>query len=143
MDRDAVRALCVQQGSDLRRYDIFLALNALLQRLKKLGIICEVWVDGSYLTSKEVPEDLDVSVMVDAAIYENLSAQAKDYLLEIGQLDRKYEVYLDLFVCIVCPKGSTEREIDPPEDYVEQWSLGHDGRFLKGFAVIEVPKNVP
>lgn len=142
MSRDELRLMCVQPGCDINRYNIFLALNALLQRLRNFEVVCELWVDGSFVTEKQVPNDIDVSLMIEACVYDKLQLEAREYIFYLSQLYEKYEQFIDLHVCIVYPTGTEERRLDPPEDYAALWGIGHDERYLKGFIVLEMPDAV-
>lgn len=133
-----LRSLCVRPGCDTRRFDVYAALYGLLKRLERLGVVCEAWVDGSFVTAKGVPEDVDVSIMVENDVYTGLSSEAKEFLQELSSLEDKYERYVDPYVCIIHPKGTVERSIDPPEDYAQLWGKEHNERHLKGFVVLEV-----
>lgn len=139
---EELRSLCVAPGCDTRRFDVYAALYGLLKRLEGLGVACEAWVDGSFVTQKGAPDDVDVSIMIESLVYDNLSPKAKEFVRDLSALDGKYAVYVDAFVCVVHPKGSVERTIDPPEDYAKQWSLEHNERHLKGFVVLEVQGGV-
>lgn len=142
MSRDQFRNLTAKRGMSVTRFNLFLKINALLSKLRGLEIHCEVWIDGSFVTEKTDPSDVDVSLMIDEAVFDGLSDEAREFVLELSHLDEKYDGVLDLFVCIVYPRGSENRTLDPPEGYSRLWSVGHDERHLKGFIVLEVPDGI-
>jgi hypothetical protein len=49
----------------------------LIDDFKKFGIVAEVWVDGSFVTEKQVPNDIDVVFIVNHEEVERLSKNAK------------------------------------------------------------------
>lgn len=142
MSRNELQALCVWKGCDTHRYDLFLCLNEILQLLKRHSIPCEVWVDGSFATEKSTPNDIDASIMIESSAFDALSAEAKAEVVELANLEGKYKGLIDLFVCIIFPKGTVERDLDPPEGYSSLWGMEHSERYIKGFIVLEMPHAV-
>jgi hypothetical protein len=67
MDLDELRRLCVDgfPTSTNRRY-LADAFEELVDALVECGLSCEIWVNGSFLTSKLDPADLDVVFIFDA-----------------------------------------------------------------------------
>lgn len=139
---EGLRALCVVQGGSIDRFTIFIALNALIKSLQRLLIPCEIWVDGSFVTEKYSPADVDISIMIESEAFDRLSLEAKEFVSEIAHADAKFQGYVDAYVCIVFPKGSVERGLDSPEDYARLWGVEHSERHLKGFIVLEMPDAV-
>jgi hypothetical protein len=45
-------------------------LVTILERIRNLGIVCEIWLDGSFLTEKIEPDDVDFIVFAPMAILE-------------------------------------------------------------------------
>jgi hypothetical protein len=66
-----------------RRTHLLEALGRLVVRLMGTGIPCNLYVDGSFLTKKPHPDDIDVMACVDDCV-----VQAMD--------DEKYAVFLSL-----------------------------------------------
>lgn len=143
MNREQLRELCAKQGDDPHRLTLFIALNALFQELRKLGVICEAWIDGSFVTEKAVPSDVDVSLMIDSVAFDALTQDAKNFINDLAFSESKYLKLVDAYVCIVHPKGTIERDIDPPEGYADTWGIEHNDRYLKGFIVMELPDALP
>ena len=63
-DLDGIRRLCCFPNN-LRREHLFLHLEELVQDLLRQSIACELWINGSFLTEKEEPEDKDVILKFD------------------------------------------------------------------------------
>ncbi len=78
-----LRALCVdsfkEKGSSTRE-GIMDGLQFVVQRLVSSGIIGEIWVDGSFVTHKIDPDDVDILLMVDGKFFDNASAQQKEVM---------------------------------------------------------------
>ena len=57
-----LRGLCVDRFADraISREPIMSGLEALLRKLKDGGIVGNLWVDGSFLTQKSDPGDVDL-----------------------------------------------------------------------------------
>lgn len=57
---DDVRKLCVDPYPDsIVRGDIMAGLCAIVERIAHLKLECEIWLDGSFITQKQDPEDVD------------------------------------------------------------------------------------
>jgi hypothetical protein len=70
MARDELRVLCVTNplfSISKRRPDVMASLENLLNALSTESIRSEVWVDGSFLTQKIEPEDVDLVIVFQEA----------------------------------------------------------------------------
>lgn len=137
-DTTALREQFVRPFNNDRRRQLFFNLTTLLSKLNEYAVACEVWIDGSFLTQKPEPNDIDLSVMVDVDVYDVLSDEGKLLLDELSFPPEKYLGCVDGFVCIVYPIGDPRRRDDPPEDWAKQWAIEHNERYLKGFVVLRV-----
>jgi hypothetical protein len=93
MSVDELRALTVDDkrfpGSTTRCV-LMGRLEHVIQVLTVQRIDGELWIDGSFLTEKSDPEDIDVSLRVQAAIYDNGTPdqrQAMDWMTGLWQSD--------------------------------------------------------
>jgi hypothetical protein len=135
-----VKAHLVDPFNSLRRFDLYLALNSLVAELTRCGVLCEIWFDGSFVTRKQEPNDIDLSIMIHFENYDKLGEEGKELLDKITFPDVKYLECLDCFLCIIYPKGDPRRLDDPPEDWSRMWSFEHNERYLKGFGIMQVGK---
>lgn len=55
----------------LTRRGIMDGLCGLVERLNRNGVVGEVWLDGSFVTEKIDPEDVDILIRVSSALYDN------------------------------------------------------------------------
>lgn len=118
-----------------RRQALFDALTRLVSDLSDKGIICELWVDGSFLTSKEEPEDIDLSVIIFRKDIENLDNSASKFILYQLNGDKKYDPLLDTYVCPVASMGDAYHDPKDLAYWGSLWGSGRDGR-LKGYASV-------
>lgn len=132
-----LHALCVAPFSgSATRAGLFAALEQLSQRLQRADIRCEIWLDGSFITQKVNPADVDLSVRVDLDVVEQLSVE-QDLLLQdvaAGTIPS-----LDSYVFVAYPVGHPRRST--PEDrwpyWAEWWGVDRAG-WLKGTAVLRL-----
>jgi hypothetical protein len=136
MTVDQLRALCVNRfpaALQGKRCALLAELERLLAYLNGLGLICEVWVNGSFVCDKDEPDDIDLAVAfwVDDADYINQS------LLDVLNGYRKFSPLLDTYLCARFRKDDPRRAADNEDYWAGLWGKGRDG-WLKGFVVIEL-----
>lgn len=69
---DEVRRLCVDRfPTSASRHTIMVGLEHVVQELNSHAIEGELWVDGSFLTEKIDPEDVDLVLRIQAEFYDN------------------------------------------------------------------------
>ena len=80
MSRLELLALAVEPFEERnRREQLTARLFFWLDEISKLGIPLEVWIDGSYSTTKPEPEDIDiVVVMTSGELLKNLDDKKRD-----------------------------------------------------------------
>lgn len=78
---DALRALCVDQfQGSLTRGAIMDGFEQVVAMLNAGGLKMELWVDGSFLTAKLNPDDVDFAARVDEADWRSATAQQKSLI---------------------------------------------------------------
>lgn len=65
---------------------LIIGLRAFLSALRRVGVVFEVWLDGSFCTKKLNPNDVDLVVFADEHDLNRLDPAAQRYLA--GLLDR-------------------------------------------------------
>lgn len=115
-----------------RRVELFNALLSFLQSLSGLGILGNLWVDGSFLTEKEEPADIDALFEFHGPSAETLSDEQRRFAESL--LDPRFakaRFGIDLYLC--------------PQDQAAQLSYWRgwfgfcrDSRTAKGIAIIGV-----
>ncbi|WP_219342155.1 DUF6932 family protein [Pseudomonas crudilactis] len=69
-----LRSLVVDGFPDSRRRPaLFECLLTYLELLRDLGLVADVWIDGSFMCNKHEPEDIDMVVLYDPAVVRDLS----------------------------------------------------------------------
>jgi hypothetical protein len=134
-----VEALCVHQFTGEtrgRRETLFHGLEELIQRLLVANIRCDVFIDGSFLTEKPEPDDVDVIVSTEIYAFERLSENQMQALEAINQYDSGT---IDSSSWTTYPRG---------HDYFgaaldlgnagEQYGIEHGRVWLKGYVVIRL-----
>lgn len=56
-----------------RRPALFECLKIYLELLRELGLIADVWIDGSFMCKKHEPEDIDMVVLFDPACVRDMT----------------------------------------------------------------------
>jgi hypothetical protein len=136
-----VEALCVQRFSGPSgecRQRLFYAFEGFVQSLLQAKIRCDVFVDGSYLTQKPQPDDVDVIVSVEHGVYETLSNEQKNLLDSINN-EADFAVGVDCCALTTYPRDherfGTALDLG---NAGEAYGLEHGQVWLKGYVVIRL-----
>ena len=79
-----LHALCVAPFPASRtRPAIFAGLSAFLAVLAGFGVPMELWVDGSFVTNKPDPNDVDVAVLVEQSRFDSLPPDRREKLFDL------------------------------------------------------------
>src|SRR6266404_1591008 len=94
-----LRALCVDPFPlSASRPRIMAGLEAVVQELNSVGIVGELWVDGSFLTEKVDPEDVDASLRITSELWDNTSTEQRQTLEWLASADLKTSYACDLYL---------------------------------------------
>ncbi len=78
---DELRQLCVTSFVESRlRPQIMAGFEIVYERALAVGLAGEIWIDGSFLTKKREPEDIDFIFLLDAGLYEAGSAEQNEFI---------------------------------------------------------------
>jgi len=139
-----VRALCVERFNNSQtRETIMQGLEAVVARLEVAGVPGDLWVDGSFVTEKIDPEDVDVILMSIAHFYDTASASqraAMDWLDSNLKATHKVDSYLWLELPATDPQ-SVERDQDRTY-WRGQFGFGREDE-PKGVAVVTLSGRTP
>lgn len=86
---DQIRVRCVQEFDlSTKRKALMDSFAVIIDYLAQVGVTCEVWLDGSFVTAKINPSDIDFIAVVDSRIYDQGTEQLRRALdsLTDGQL---------------------------------------------------------
>jgi hypothetical protein len=124
-----------------RRANLWNNLLDLIDKLRSAGIGCKIWLDGSYLTKKIDPDDIDLIVEVGIHVIERVTPEQHQLLDSIAKL--KYHadpMKLHTFVIFTAPFGHI---MAPEADRLRARWVKDFGYSLikgepKGIAILEV-----
>jgi hypothetical protein len=90
------------------RSDIMAGFKVIHERALTLRIEGEIWIDGSFLTKKIDPQDIDFVFVVDAALYEDGTQEQNEFLewLISNEDDPKKSFLCHTDVVLVYPPDS-------------------------------------
>jgi hypothetical protein len=100
-----LRQLCVC-GFPLSttRKAIFSRLIDVIRKLREAGIVGNLWVDGSFLTQKINPNDVDIVLEIEADALNSGSAELKNAVAWLNS-NLKATHLCDSYLCVVFPQG--------------------------------------
>lgn len=136
-DLDGLRRLCVDRFPEsITRPRIMQKLSDLVSLINRTSIPAKVWVDGSFLTEKLNPDDVDIVLVVDKLALLGCSDEARQFV-EWFRNTRLYELYrCDNYFFVV-------DDSDPRSEYVYAYWLRQFGFSrgveMKGLAVVSCP----
>jgi hypothetical protein len=100
-----------------------------------LGPVLYQWIDGSFVTSKPCPSDIDVVTFIDGPAYDRLPRWKRDVIDELnnGRGDASYG-HVDSKIVTVFPKGDARHGLyrDTRLYWDEKWSSYKPGN-RKGY----------
>jgi hypothetical protein len=80
MDLAGLRRMTVDRFPySFTRPAIMTHLENIVARINRSGIVAEIWVDGSFLTEKLEPEDVDILMAIDAATFLSLDVAQRTF----------------------------------------------------------------
>ena len=144
MSLEQLQRLCVRNYGDAggsiswqTRFQLFTSLEQLVQALLVARIRCDVFVNGSFLTKKAVPGDVDVIVTVEKAIYETLSDEQMQVFDSIN--DNAFAPNVDGLAFVAYPREHEHHGFGLDGSVqIEGYGVEHSGEWLKGFAVLRL-----
>jgi hypothetical protein len=138
-----VKRICVSEFPlSKRREPIMTSLEALLAALSSAAVKAQVWIDGSFLTKKIDPDDVDLVVVLQEEDF--LLAWAnptgKDVLERIVRKEFTNPVKCDSYISLEYPLETPRHALGQKQrDYwLKTFGESRSGD-KKGMAVIEVP----
>ncbi len=136
-----IEAMCVTAfPGNQRRASLFRQLEEFVAAYGGAGIRCQFWIDGSFLTEKPHPLDLDVTVIIEADVVSGLTVAQND-LVDRTNAGGGYADDLDTFAFFCKGRGDPEfydEVLNPAISWGEQYGREHNGRWVKGFGVIRL-----
>lgn len=141
MSEDELRALTVEAFPlSVRRKALWANFVALLGLLKQLKLPCDVWLDGSFLTEKIDPDDVDFVLDVAIHVIENATPAQEALLNKISKLGFKAVENLHSFLMFTAPAIHLQYAEGKllHDQWVRDFGYSYVKRTPKGIAVLEV-----
>ena len=124
-----------------RRPMLWKNLQWLIAELRRLRLPCRLWIDGSFLTQKIEPDDIDLVADFEIKVLENLASDQQVFVENLA--DFKYRddpMKLHTFVMFRAPLGHPARM--QAEALERQWIRDFGYSFVnktpKGIVLLEV-----
>ena len=119
-------------------------LRTLLALLARAKVVGEIWVDGSYLTKKIDPEDVDVVFRFPASEFEQASLAKKSSINWILHEDRRDDLRCHIYAFFEYSPSDPlySRTQERYRYWLDQFGTDRKGS-SKGIAVIQIPSEVP
>ena len=120
------------------RERIMIGLERLISELKTRNVCTEVWVDGSFLTEKTNPEDVDLVLCADGQVYDEGTEEQRALLSSVGE-NLKAELNCDSYIFLEYPQGHPlyEMGLEMREYWLRQFGTSRRDE-PKGIALLEV-----
>lgn len=134
LDRYFLTPFTGTQVDSSRRLHLVNRLSAYLSLLQGFGIQIEIWVDGSFTTKKQDPDDIDIVVW---AYNHEIDTLSPTQFAHFNRLTKDRELVrasydIDVYVA---PKDDP----DEIEYWTGEFSKRHKSQYKKGFFKIVVP----
>lgn len=123
------------------RPELWNSLLWLVDRLKSLQIKCKLWLDGSLLTEKVEPDDVDLVVDVPFDALNAATPQQQAFLTELSaHAFRDAPKKLHTFLIYSAPFGhvAAPRAAVLREQWVKDFGFSFRKRIPKGIALLDV-----
>lgn len=136
MSLPQVERMCVTAlGNRPSRVKHFINLERFVQDFLVARIPCEVWVDGSFLTEKPDPDDVDIVALLNADVADALTSDQRALVDAANEPD--YLPGIDSFVDTLYPRGHP-LFMDDDRTWGEQYGLENSDQWLKGYAILRL-----
>lgn len=141
MSADDLKALVVDEFPlSVCRSALWDNLVELLNLLVAADLACDIWIDGSFLTRKIDPEDVDLVVNIGASISDNPTQEQREIIEKIADAAFYCDKNLDSYVMVNAPVGHKDNSLS--RDLHRQWEndfgYAYVSREPKGIAVVGV-----
>ena len=122
------------------RADTMAGLEQITDRLHNDAIVGEIWVDGSFLTEKIDPADVDIVLRIQADVYDNGTPQQRAAIDWLDS-DLKGSHHCDSYFFMEYPPGHRLHSFgqDMYDYWMRQWGVARDN-VMKGIAVLLLPR---
>lgn len=144
MSIEELRQQCVDRFPLSRtRAKIMAGLTEVIERLSQYRVAGELWVDGSFLTEKINPGDVDVVLRIQSSVYDDGTSEQREIVGWIDGNLREHNL-CDSYVFYEFPETDPNYLLgEEMRSYWSKW-FGHSRSGMsKGIAVIELIGDTP
>ncbi len=144
MSIEVLRQQCVDRFPlSKTRAEIMVGLAEVIERLIQYRVVGELWVDGSFLTEKINPGDVDIVLRVPSSVYDDGTSEQREIVDWIYGNLREHNL-CDSYMFYEFPEADPNYLLgEEMRDYWSKW-FGHSrDRTPKGIAVIELIGDTP
>jgi hypothetical protein len=134
-----IERLCVFPFSTSKsRQKLFYAFEEMVQQFLRERMCCDFLINGSFLTQKIDPSDVDIAVRVDVDFHDSMTAS--QHVLVDAANNEGYISGIDSYVYVSYPRDHVlyDTNANERETWAEQWGLEHSEQWLKGMAVLRL-----
>ena len=140
VDVRELRRMCVDEFSKSSTRDrIMRGLEEVISRLERESVRAEAWVDGSFVTQKTDPEDVDVVFRIPAHLYDQGSPRQQRAIDWVAEVDRRDTHKCDAYAILEYPTTDPLHYLS--RDHCQYWKrifgCSRAGA-AKGIAVVPV-----
>lgn len=140
MSMAAFKALTVDSfPSSARRPMLMRTLQQLTSELDTLLVPYELWLNGSYLSQKQEPDDIDLTIIIHSFYFNKLDFSTQDAIVNLNQT-KSFDGFLHMFVCIQYPEDDPRAKGSGYDYWAFRWQVDWEN-FLKGFAIVKLGGN--
>lgn len=135
-----LKHLCVDsfQGSRTRTR-IWGGLSFVIDKLLQYQVEADVWLNGSFLTKKQDPEDVDLVLCIKIEVYDQAPSEAKDAIDWINDNLKKVH-FCDSYRFFMYPPSHKLHTVGEQLHayWLDQFGTNYAGDEPKGIALIEL-----
>ncbi|MBD3769253.1 MAG: hypothetical protein IE925_03835 [Rhodobacterales bacterium] len=114
------------------RGGLFHDLTTLVSQLSYFGVKCQLWIDGSFLTAKHDPADIDLTIVIARPDFELMPAAMKNQVIMMCAKQHPLSSSLD---CYISDRNDQSRL----EYWDDMWGTCRSN-LPKGYMVLELPE---
>ena len=141
---DEIFRICVHDfPMSQNRPILFQGLRLLIDRLNTNDIAGELWINGSFVTTKVEPDDVDLILRMQSDFVDAANTEQREILDWLNGNNPKSQLHCDSYVHIEYPNDHPQFWLGEYmySYWMRQWGFGRNGE-IKGIAVIPL-KRVP
>ena len=110
LDVNGRRRLCVERfGDSVTRPRIISNLENTIIEINRQGIMGQIWIDGSFLTEKLNPDDVDVALVLLRSTYQSLSVDQRHFFDNFRRTSRYDQYKIDNYGIVLEPAQATDQ----------------------------------